>query len=177
MDIDLDSLKARLAEYDPAAPKCFKKIKVPDGHVYNDDEDDEGQAVYRYDPCCRPEGHSGNCTNTRSVLGWPGYQIISAMVSEIETLREKISDFEDDFRKVVSDNCAPDEKHCSCVPHLRQENSRLREGLIELNSAVSRIDYAFETPNEMGLSSYDVHANPEAVVERVENFVKGSKTE
>jgi len=50
-----------------------------------------------------------------------------ALVAEVERLRERIADFEDDFRKVTSETCAPDERHCSCVPHLRAEVERLRE--------------------------------------------------
>ena len=37
-------------------------------------------------------------------------------------------------------------------------------GLIELNSAISRIDYALGEPNEYEVSGYDVHCNPEPVV-------------
>lgn len=33
---------------------------------------------------------------------------------------EKCQDYEDDFKKVMSEQCAGDEKHCSCVPHLRR---------------------------------------------------------
>jgi len=53
---------------------------------------------------------------------------IAALIAEVERLRERIADFEDDFRKVTSETCAPDERHCSCVPHLRAEVSRLRSG-------------------------------------------------
>jgi hypothetical protein len=45
---------------------------------------------------------------------------LKALLEEIETLRERIADFEDDYRKVTSEKCAPDELHCSCVPHLRR---------------------------------------------------------
>lgn len=45
---------------------------------------------------------------------------LKALIEEIEMLRERNDQFEEDFRKVVSEKCAPDEKHCSCVPHLRK---------------------------------------------------------
>jgi len=35
-------------------------------------------------------------------------------------LRQRLADFEDDFCRVLADQCAPDEMHCSCVPHLRR---------------------------------------------------------
>ncbi len=45
---------------------------------------------------------------------------LKALIEEIEMLRDKTEQFEDDFRKVMSERCAPDERHCSCVPHLRK---------------------------------------------------------
>ena len=39
---------------------------------------------------------------------------------ERDALRQRIADFEADFREVLSGACAPDEQHCSCVPHLRR---------------------------------------------------------
>lgn len=38
----------------------------------------------------------------------------------LEDARTRLTDFEDDFRRTLSEDCAPDERHCSCVPHLRQ---------------------------------------------------------
>jgi predicted nuclease with TOPRIM domain len=49
--------------------------------------------------------------------------------AENAELKGRISDFEDDFRRVVNEDCAPDEKHCSCVPHLRRENAELKAEL------------------------------------------------
>ena len=39
----------------------------------------------------------------------------------------RCEDFANDARKVLSERCAPDERHCSCVPHLRAEIERLTE--------------------------------------------------
>ncbi len=41
----------------------------------------------------------------------------------------------------------------------------------ELNRALSRIDYMLGPSNEMELSDYDVHCDPELVVERVRRFI------
>ena len=38
---------------------------------------------------------------------------------------ERCEDFAADALKVLSQRCAPDERHCSCVPHLRAEIDRL----------------------------------------------------
>lgn len=45
---------------------------------------------------------------------------------------ERAQDFEDDYRKVMSDQCAPDERHCSCVPHLRKRIAELERERVDL---------------------------------------------
>jgi hypothetical protein len=49
-----------------------------------------------------------------------------ALVAEVERLREYVADFTEDYIRVTSEACAPDELHCSCVPHLRAEVVTLR---------------------------------------------------
>ena len=98
MTIDLDAIKAKLAEYDDSVPRCPKKVArtvnyAPDyltpQHTACTD------AVYReydlttYSPCCRPEGHEGECRNSRLILGWPGFETVKALVAEVERLREQ----------------------------------------------------------------------------------------
>ncbi len=89
--IDLDALKARLAEYDDARPRCQGKVArtsncAPD-YLHSDDPAYPEYAVTTYSLCCRPEGHAGECRNSRSILGWPGFVTVSALVAEVERLR------------------------------------------------------------------------------------------
>ena len=91
MSIDLESLKARLAEYDPNAPKCPQRVSrhsnyAPD-HVSSSDSTYHDYDMATHSPCCRPEGHEGECRNSRSVMGWPGFATVSALLTEIERLR------------------------------------------------------------------------------------------
>lgn len=46
-------------------------------------------------------------------------------------LAERLIDFEADFKKTVADTCAPDEKHCSCVPHLRRAYCELSNRVVQ----------------------------------------------
>jgi hypothetical protein len=90
--LDLEDLKTRLAEYDPAAPKCRLQIAqlvnyAPD-HIASLDAEYHDYDGTTYVPCCRPEGHEGECRNARSFMGWPGFQTVSQLVAEVERLRE-----------------------------------------------------------------------------------------
>lgn len=82
--IDLEDLKAKLAEYDPTAPKCQLQIERHCIDPYGDYDETT------YAPCCRPEGHEGECRNARQVIGWPGFQTVSQLVAEVERLREML---------------------------------------------------------------------------------------
>ena len=89
--IDLDALKARLAEYDDHAPKCPKTVErrtncAPD-FVLSSDPTYHDYDFTTYSPCCRPEGHAGECRNGRLILGWPGFVTVSALIAEVERLR------------------------------------------------------------------------------------------
>jgi hypothetical protein len=89
--IDLEALKSRLANYDPAAPKCPLQIArfvnyAPD-HITSLDAEYHDYDETTYVPCCRPEGHEGECRNARQVMGWPGFQTVSQLIAEVERLR------------------------------------------------------------------------------------------
>lgn len=48
---------------------------------------------------------------------------------EIEDLKETVSDYEESHRKIIAEECAGDEKHCTCVPALRQRVAELEAEL------------------------------------------------
>ena len=87
--LDLEAIKAKLAEYDPAAPKCPLQITRhrTDLDFYEDYD------MITYVPCCRPEGHEGECRNARPVMGWPDFQTVSQLVAEVERLRSINDDY------------------------------------------------------------------------------------
>jgi len=96
--IDLDALKARLAEYDDARPRCQGKVArtincAPDW-LPSDDTIYSEYLITTYSPCCRPEGHADECRNSRLILGWPGFVTMSALVAEVERLRHEVADLQ-----------------------------------------------------------------------------------
>ena len=85
--IDLDAIKAKLAEYDEARPRC--PLRITRHHTIPDPYGDYDMTTYS--PCCRPEGHEGECSNSRLILGWPGLVTVSALVAEVEHLRTELA--------------------------------------------------------------------------------------
>lgn len=58
---------------------------------------------------------------------------------ELEALQDRLEDWERAAQKVMAEQCAPDEKHCACVPFLRtrleaaeKENATHRDHLTKL---------------------------------------------
>jgi len=95
--IDLEALKSRLANYDPAAPKCPLQIArfvnyAPD-HITSLDAEYHDYDETTYVPCCRLEGHEGECQNGRQVMGWPDFETVSQLIAEVERLRSINDDY------------------------------------------------------------------------------------
>ena len=101
--IDLEALKAGLAEYDPNAPKCPLQIVR---HRTDHDPFSGDHEMVTCSPCCRPEGHEGECRNSRSVMGWPDFATVSALLVEIERLRAIIGD-----QQILLDEHSMDNRH------------------------------------------------------------------
>lgn len=51
---------------------------------------------------------------------------LARVTAERDAALARLADYEDDHRAVVAGQCAPDERHCSCVPHLRREMEAMR---------------------------------------------------
>ena len=56
-------------------------------YLPSDDPTYHEYIITTYSPCCRPDGHAGECRNSRLILGWPGFVTVSALVAEVERLR------------------------------------------------------------------------------------------
>ena len=53
---------------------------------------------------------------------------LKKIITEVVELESELAEHDAYYRKVVNGECAPDEKHCTCVPVLRKEIEVLREG-------------------------------------------------
>ena len=60
-----------------------------------------------------------------------GYMVVVASLrranADNASLRAALTERDEDYRRVVSESCAGDEKHCACVPHLRRRIRELEE--------------------------------------------------
>lgn len=58
---------------------------------------------------------------------------IAAALTETNTritqMHAQMMAYFDDYYAVLDDECAPDERHCSCVPHLRRRIAELEAQL------------------------------------------------
>lgn len=85
MAIDIQALKDKLREYDKSLPKCQNRIEKIESYVYDRIIPREVSTPLKsYHPCCRPEGHSGACSDTRPALGWPGYEVLKELIEIAE---------------------------------------------------------------------------------------------
>jgi hypothetical protein len=81
------------------------------------------------------EEHCKDCCCARSwkALGITEYTGKS-IPEHIEALRARVADYEDDYNAVANEQCAPDEKHCTCVAPMRQVIRGLRARVAELEA-------------------------------------------
>lgn len=62
---------------------------------------------------------------------------------EVEQLRNIIADYRDDVKRVLDEKCPTDERHCGCVPILREQINKYQKALIlittmpELSQAIT----------------------------------------
>ena len=49
---------------------------------------------------------------------------------------EEVEDWREGTRRVMAEECAPDEKHCTCVPTLRKEIERLKAEIEDLKASL-----------------------------------------
>ena len=69
-----------------------------------------------------------------------GITALRALAADNERLRERLDDYRDDYIAVMNENCAGDEKHCSCVPVLRTELAALRAVADDRDAARAEIE-------------------------------------
>lgn len=84
--------------------------------------------------------------------------------AEVKDLREFKRDIEEISARVANDECAKDEKHCTCVPFLRAEVNRL-EAAVEkaLDEAHDRCLDAM-SKHRRGLDSTDAENFLDAII-------------
>lgn len=54
-----------------------------------------------------------------------GYLNAPAAADQLNAIQEKIDEYTEVFNRVMAEQCAPDEQHCTCVPSLRKANVEL----------------------------------------------------
>ena len=79
--VDVARLKLELAGLATDAQRCRKEVREA---THN------GDVSYRYYACQLAEGHVGACDVAgRNLLMWPGYEVMAALLDEVEEHREE----------------------------------------------------------------------------------------
>lgn len=126
----LDGLqRADGASGDVAATKWPADVSL----FVNDDSDGTQIDVWHDGVCGGPMLTANSMDAARAIIG---------AIDELHGLRERLADFQADYRKVMSDQCAPDERHCSCVPHLRARIAELERERVDLKRDLSNAEHA-----------------------------------
>ena len=58
--------------------------------------------------------------------------VVIDLLGEIEKLKDTVEDYRSSYERVASDQCPTDERHCGCVPILRQEIAKLKKDVADL---------------------------------------------
>ena len=65
-----------------------------------------------------------------------GETFSAVRASDYDALEERFDDYMDDYVAVINEDCAGDEKHCTCVPILRAEVERLNDLVARLRRQI-----------------------------------------
>ena len=76
--------------------------------------------------CTHGDESHGKSTPPMMYPEWIGC-VVAKRERELEQSRAEVADWRETQRKVMTESCDPDFKHCTCVPVLRAEMKRLKE--------------------------------------------------
>lgn len=91
-------------------------------------------------------------------------RLIVRQRAHVAELESAIAERDEAYRKVIAGECAPDERHCSCVPHLRQR-------IAEMEAASKTLR------NELVAKGEQIAGCIATVEARLENAIKKLNTE
>ena len=93
-----------------------------------------------------------NCSAESNVEHWNNRPIEDALNARIAELRGVISDYRNDASRVLDEKCPSDERHCGCVPILRDQLNKYQKALILITTMpeLSQATIAREALQERG---------------------------
>lgn len=71
------------------------------------------------------------------------YVAYSDHQAKVEALEQDLSDIKETYSRIINEKCAKDEKHCTCVPALREELKRYKDNMewLEERKYRTRVKY------------------------------------
>jgi hypothetical protein len=94
----------------------------------------------------------GDCGSYSTVDRWNTRPIEDALNKRIAELRDVIGDYRNDVSRVLDEKCPSDERHCGCVPILRDQLNKYQKALILITTmpGLSQATIAREALQERG---------------------------
>ena len=94
----------------------------------------------------------GDCGSYSTVDRWNTRPIEDALNKRIAELRDVIGDYRNDVSRVLDEKCPSDERHCGCVPILRDQLNKYQKALILITTMpeLSQATIAREALQERG---------------------------
>lgn len=71
-------------------------------------------------------------------------QVLFDKQETLDSVCARLVDLQDDYRATLAEDCAPDERHCSCVPHLRRRVRELEDELDQSKRALDNVRYGYD---------------------------------
>jgi len=89
---------------------------------------------------------------TMTIKAWQTRPIEDALNARIAELRDVIGDYRNDVSRVLDEKCPSDERHCGCVPILRDQLNKYQKALILITTmpGLSQATIAREALQERG---------------------------
>jgi len=90
--------------------------------------------------------------SAKSIVDWNTRPIEDALNARIAELRDVIGDYRNDASRVLDEKCPSDERHCGCVPILRDQLNKYQKALILITTMpeLSQATIAREALQERG---------------------------
>ena len=104
-----------------------------------------------------PGGEKCKCKNSVGKL-------VETLAAERDALKAEVAEYREYHQRVMAEQCAPDEQHCTCVPALRAENAVLKAKNAELKGLAETLELNLRVRNTYLKLEHDALETQKAIL-------------